>query len=47
MTGILGLRFRQFFIESRFDAGTDINKVEKEDLKMNRLSIVAGYAFRL
>lgn len=46
MTGILGLRFHQFFVEGRFDAGTDLNKVDNEDLKMNRLSIVAGYAFR-
>ena len=47
LTGILGLRFHRFFVEGRFDAGTDINKVEKEDLKMNRLSIVAGCSFRL
>jgi len=47
MTGILGVRFHQFFVEGRFEGGTDINKVGKEDLKMNRLAIVAGYAFRL
>lgn len=43
--GGLGIKTGNVFIESRFEPGTDINRTSGQDLKINRISLVAGYSF--
>lgn len=43
----IGLKVNNFFLESRFESGNDINRFTGEDLEMTRLSVLAGYALRL
>ncbi|MFN7117398.1 MAG: hypothetical protein ACK4TA_11405 [Saprospiraceae bacterium] len=43
----LGVKVNNFFLESRFESGNDINSVTGEDLEMTRLSVLAGYALPL
>lgn len=45
--GCLGLKVRGFFIESRYELGSAISNVSREYLKMNRLSVVAGFSWAL
>lgn len=42
-----GLKVNHFFLESRYESGNDINRFTGEDLKMTRLSALAGYALPL
>ncbi len=47
--GIAGIGFKvnNFFLESRFESGNDINRFTGEDLEMTRLSVLVGYALTL
>lgn len=43
----LGLNVNNFFLESRYESGNDIHRVPGENLKLTRLSLLAGYALPL
>ncbi|MDX1943066.1 MAG: hypothetical protein SFU99_21055 [Saprospiraceae bacterium] len=40
----IGLTVNNFFLESRYELSNDINRFTNEDLKMKRLSLLAGYS---
>ncbi len=42
----LGFKMRSFFVETRYEVGTDINKITGQNLKIHRLSLLGGYSFQ-
>ncbi|MEZ5039988.1 MAG: hypothetical protein R2828_08850 [Saprospiraceae bacterium] len=45
--GGFGVKVYNFFVEGRYDTANDINRVTDFDLKMRRVSFLAGYALPL